>query len=119
MINLSNTLMTSFVARQQEFGVLRSVGLSDKQLSKMLWAESFHYVQVTMAVTLTIGTVAGFALCRTFSRVGLFGEMQYSFPLLPLLTFFTIHVMIAFLFSVLAIRYCKKYSLAEFSKMVM
>lgn len=119
LINLSNTLMTSFVARQQEFGVLRSVGLSDKQLSKMLWAESFHYVQVTMAVTLTIGTVAGFALCRTFSRVGLFGEMQYSFPLLPLLTFFTIHVMIAFLFSVLAIRYCKKYSLAEFSKMVM
>ena len=41
LINLINTLMTNFVSRQQEFGIMRSVGMSDKQLSKMLWAESF------------------------------------------------------------------------------
>ncbi len=118
LINLSNTLMTSFVARQQELGVLRSVGLSDKQLAKMLRAEAFHYVLVTMAVTLIVGTAAGYIFCRIFRQVGVFGEMQYTFPLLPVFVFFAALVAIALGYSVLTIRYCKKFSLAEYCKMV-
>ena len=54
LINLISTLMTNLVSRQLEFGMLRSVGLSNKQLSGMLRAESFGYVLATMAVTLSI-----------------------------------------------------------------
>ncbi len=32
LINLINTFMTTFVSRQQEVGVLRPIGLSNKQL---------------------------------------------------------------------------------------
>lgn len=116
LINLLNTLMTNFVSRQQEFGVMRSVGLSNKQLSKMLWAESFHYVLATMAVTLTIGTVFGFILCQAFSQIGLLGELDYTFPLLPMLIFFASLVVIALGYSVLAIRYCERRTLAEYVK---
>ena len=116
LINLINTLMTNFVSRQQEFGVMRSVGMSDKQLSKMLWAESFHYVLATMAVTLAIGTVLGYVLCRVFSQIGLLGELDYAFPLLPVLIFFAALVVIALGYSVLAIRYCEKRTLAEYVK---
>ena len=114
LINLSNTLMTGFAARQQEFGMLRSIGMSDKQLSKMLWTEAFHYVLVTMAVTLTAGTAAGYLFCRIFRRVGVFGEMQYIFPLLPLLIFFAALAVIALGYSVLAVRYCEKRTLSEY-----
>ena len=48
LVNLINTLMTNLIARQQEFGILQSVGLSDKQLSKMLTMECFCYVAVTL-----------------------------------------------------------------------
>ncbi len=116
LINLINTLMTNFVSRQQEFGIMRSVGMSDKQLSKMLWAESFHYVLATMAVTLAIGTVLGYVLCRVFSQIGLLGELDYAFPLLPVLMFFAALVVIALGYSVLAIRYCEKRTLAEYVK---
>ena len=116
LINLLNTLMTNFVSRQQEFGVLRSVGLSDKQLSKMLWVESFHYVLAAMAVTLTIGTVLGYILCWAFSQIGLLGELDYTFPLLPMLIFFAALVVIALGYSVLAVRYCEKRTLAEYVK---
>ncbi len=116
LINLINTLMTNFVSRQQEFGVMRSVGLSNKQLSKMLWAESFHYVLATMAVTLTIGTVLGYILCQAFSQIGLLGKLDYTFPLLPMLIFFAALVVIALVYSVLAIRYCEKRTLAEYVK---
>lgn len=116
LINLINTLMTNFVSRQQEFGVLRSVGLSNKQLSKMMWAESFHYVLATMAVTLTIGTVFGYILCLAFSQIGLLGKLNYTFPLSPMLFFFAALVVIALGYSVLAIRYCEKRTLAEYVK---
>lgn len=36
LISLINTLMTNIISRQQEFGILQSVGLSSKQFSKML-----------------------------------------------------------------------------------
>ncbi len=116
LINLINTLMTTFVSRQQEFGVLRSIGLSNKQLSKILRAESFCYVLTTMAVTLTLGTVLGYVLCRVFSQVGLLGKLNYTFPLLPLLIFFLALMVVALGYSVLAIRYCKKRTLAEYVK---
>lgn len=109
--------MTNFVSRQQEFGVMRSVGLSNKQLSKMLWAESFHYVLATMAVTLTIGTVLGYVLCRAFSQIGLLGKLDYTFPLLPMFIFFAALVVIALGYSALAIRYSEKRSLSEYTKM--
>lgn len=116
LINLLNTLMTNFVSRQQEFGVMRSVGLSNKQLSKMLWAESFHYVLATMAVTLTIGTVLGYILCQAFSQIGLLGKLDYTFPLLPMLIFFAALVAIALGYSALATRYCERRTLAEYVK---
>ena len=118
LINLINTLMTNFVARQQEFGVLRSIGLSDKQLAEMLRAEAFHYVLVTMIVTLTVGTAVGYIFCRIFSQIGVFGKMQYTFPLLPVFIFFAALVVIALGYSALAICYCKKASLAEYTKLI-
>ena len=54
-----------------------------KDIPFLLWAESFHYVLATIAVTLTIGTALGYVLCRTFSQIGLLGKLNYTFPLLP------------------------------------
>ena len=116
LINLSNTLMTGFVARQQELGMLRSIGLSNKQLAEMLRLEAFHYVLVTMAITLTVGTAAGYIFCRIFNRVGVFGEMQYIFPLLPVLALFAALVVIALGYSLLAVHYCEKKTLSEYVK---
>lgn len=118
LINLINTLMTNLVSRQQEFGVLRSIALSNKQLSEMLRAESFCYVLATMAVTLTVGTVLGYVLCQIFGQVGTLGKLSYTFPLLPMLIFFTALVLIALGYSVLAIRFCGMKSLSEHTKMM-
>lgn len=118
LINFINTLMTNLVSRQQEFGVLRSIGLSNKQLSKLLWAESFYYVLTTVIITLTIGTILGYALCQVFSQVGLLGTLAYTFPLFPMFIFFTFLTLIAFGYSILAIRYCQKKSLVEHTKMI-
>lgn len=113
LINLINTLMTNLVSRQREFGLLQSIGLTNKQLSNMLQAESIYYVLNTMGITLTVGTVLGYLLCWIFTKVGLMGTLTYSFPYLPMLVFLAALTLIATGYSILAIRYCKRKSLVE------
>ncbi len=118
LVNLVNTLMTNFISRQQEYGILRSVGMSGRQLSEMLRAEAFCYVLATVVVTLVIGTILGYVLCRTFSQVGLLGELRYTFPLWPMLIFFAALAVVALGYSILAIWYSGKISLAEYVKRI-
>lgn len=85
LVNLINTLMTNLIARQQEFGILQSVGLSDKQLSKMLTMECFCYVAVTLLITLIVGGLAGFLLVIILGKTEIFGQLVYQFPIWELL----------------------------------
>ena len=113
LISLINTLMTNIISRQQEFGVLQSVGLSSKQFSKMLQTECFYYVSGTAILTLTIGTLAGFVLCKVFNQVGTFGTLTYHFPVLEISIYFVALFLILAAYSLFSVRYCKRHSVIE------
>ena len=105
LISLINTLMTNIISRQQEFGILQSVGLSSKQFSKMLQTECFYYVAGTAILTLTIGTLAGFVLCKVFNQVGTFGTLTYHFPILEISIYFVALFLILAAYSLFSVRY--------------
>ena len=113
LINLANTLITNLLTRQQEFGVFQSVGMSDRQLSKMLSFECLYYVGITLLVTLTLGTVCSLAVCRVFDRIGMFGTLTYHFPVLQVLLFGAALLFVQSIFSVCAVRYTRRLSLVE------
>lgn len=113
LINLANTLITNLLTRQQEFGVFQSVGMSDRQLSKMLSFECLYYVGITLLVTLTLGTVCSLAVCKVFDQIGLFGTLTYHFPVLQVLLFGAALFFVQSVFSVCAIRYTRQLSLVE------
>ena len=113
LVNLINTLMTNLIARQQEFGILQSVGLSDKQLSKMLTMECFCYVAVTLLITLIVGGLAGFLLVIILGKTEIFGQLVYQFPIWELLVFATLLMFVQALYSIYAIRSIRKQSLVE------
>ncbi len=113
LINLANTLVTNLLARQQEFGVFQSVGMSDRQLSNMLSFECLYYVGITLLVTLTLGTVCSLAVCRVFDRIGMFGKLTYHFPALQVLLFGAALLLVQGVFSACAVRYTRRLSLVE------
>lgn len=113
LISLINTLMTNIISRQQEFGILQSVGLSSKQFSKMLQTECFYYVAGTAILTLTIGTLAGFILCKVFNRIGTFGTLTYHFPVLEISIYFAVLFFILAAYSVFSVRYSKRHPVIE------
>lgn len=113
LISLINTLMTNIISRQQEFGILQSVGLSSKQFSKMLQTECFYYVSGTAILTLTIGTLTGFVLCKVFNQVGTFGTLTYHFPVLEISIYFVALFFILAAYSVFSVRYSKRHPVIE------
>ena len=113
LINLANTLITSFLTRQQEFGVFQSVGMSGRQLSRMLSFECLYYVGITLLVSLTLGTVCSLAVCRVFDQIGMFGKLMYHFPVFQVLVFAAALLLVQAVFSVCAVRYTERLSLVE------
>ena len=113
LINLANTLITNLLTRQQEFGVFQSVGMSDRQLSKLLSFECLYYVGITLLVTLTLGTVCSLIVCRAFDQIGLFGTLTYHFPVLQVLLFGGALLLVQGVFSACAVRYTRRLSLVE------
>ena len=59
--------------------MLESIGMSKGQIRKMLLGESLLLVGVTVGVTMTIGTLCGYILCRMLRGIGAV-YMQFRFP---------------------------------------
>ena len=113
LINLINTLMTNLLARQQEFGILQSVGMTGRQLSRMISAECLCYVGVTILMTFTAGGVCGYAAVGLFNQFGLFGKLTYHYPAVPLFIFAGVLLLVYAVFSLTAVRYMQRQSLVD------
>ena len=87
--------------------------MSGKQLSAMLKAECFLYVSGTLFLTLTLGTLAAWILCRVFDQLGTFGKLVFHFPFLPIFIFTALLLVIQVFFSLWAVNYCGKESLVQ------
>lgn len=118
LINLANTLITNLLSRQQELGIFQSVGMSRKQLSKMLSLECLLYAGVALLSTLTLGTICSMIVCKVFDQIGIFGKITYHFPVLEMLLFTAALLLVHGTFSFGATHYSQKLSLVERIKMI-
>ena len=80
IMNLINTILTGIITRQKEFALMRSVGMSQKQLSAMVRYESLITVIIGLLLSLIIGGVIGGILC-SFLKNGLMSYLTYRFPI--------------------------------------
>lgn len=113
VVNLVNTLMTNLLARQQELGILQSVGMTGKQVSRMLIAECLWYVGVTVIISVGIGGILGAVADYMISSFNILGKLSYTFPLIETAAFVLALLAVALVFSVFAVRYSNRLSLVE------
>ena len=79
MLNLLNTLITNILTRDHEFAMLQSVGMTKKQLSRMLRLEGLVLAGGNLLITLTAGTAAGYVMIGILRHFGA-QYMHFSFP---------------------------------------
>lgn len=83
-MNLINSMITSIITRKKELGMLQAIGLTDKQLIKMLNIEAMFYTGTMLLSSLTLGSGLGYIAVYVFRKTGA-SYALYTFPLIPIL----------------------------------
>ncbi len=92
IINFINVMMTGVYSRRKEFALLESVGMSKKQVKKMLVLEGVYYGIITIGLVATIGNGIIYIVSRLTSEA-----VDYAIPVYPLAELF---IMSAFILAV-------------------
>ncbi|EOS63745.1 ABC transporter permease [Oscillibacter sp. 1-3] len=114
VINLINTTLSNQIARKQENSVLRSIGLTQKQLCKMNICEGLCYAFFATLAMLIVGLPVSIFACRKMSIDTFAGNVvPYKFPVLEMGLFILVLFGMELILSVWTIRRQKKQSLIE------
>ena len=83
ILNFINLMMTGIFSRKYEFAVMQSIGVTNKQMRKLITVEGLYYAVMTTALILTVGNVFVYIVTRLMPAVADFAVFKY--PLLPLI----------------------------------
>lgn len=112
LINLLNTLITNILTRDHEFAMLQSVGMTRRQLTKMLRIEGVMLAAGNLVITLTAGTAAGWVLIRVLRYFGA-DYMHFTFPIWFFLAYAVFIILVPVLVTEYMVRQFQKQTLVE------
>lgn len=79
-MNLINTMIISIVTRKKELGMLQAIGLSDRQLTRMLAGEGLVFTAGTLAAALTLGNLLGYLIFLWGKESHFMSVTEYHYP---------------------------------------
>lgn len=85
IMNLINTMITSIYTRKRELGMLQAIGLSEKQMIRMMQLEGIFYTAGTLVISLGIGSLAGYGVFLYAKADGMFHITRFHYPIIPAL----------------------------------
>ncbi len=88
--NYLNMMSESMQNRSKEFAILESVGMTRKQIKKMIVFESLGYAVMSIVISLIIGLPAGYMVFTNFNIY----RIPFVFPVIKTLFLFIVIIMI-------------------------
>lgn len=111
ILNFVNSILTGIVTRQGEFAMLEAIGMTKRQLRKMLILEGLYYAIATIGFSLVFGALFSCTALRVLS--GGMWFMKYHFVIWPMLLVFPVLLVLGALVPAAAFRFFKKESVVE------
>lgn len=84
ILNFVNVAVTGILTRQKELAMLNAIGMSGRQMKKMLIWESTLYIGSAAVLTLTAGNIMGWLICQT-EQIQNQWAFVYHFTVAPIL----------------------------------
>lgn len=107
--NYSNMMAESIHNRSKEFAVLESVGMTRKQIKKMLVFESLGYSIFSIIISLVIGVPASYMVFTNFNRY----QIPFAFPIFKTVFLFMLIIIICVMTSLFVFSRSKKETIIE------
>ena len=111
VLNFINVIITSIISRRQEFATIQSIGMTSKQIKKLLIFEGLYYALITFAVILSLGLPITYFGVKSFA--GQMSFFSYHFTLLPIIICMPVLIIIAAIVPVLGFADIKNTSIVE------
>ena len=82
VLNYANTIASSIQNRKLTFSVMESVGMSRKQINRLLIREGVLYATFSVLITLTIGSAITYVCFQSMNYM----EIPFKVPVIPLIS---------------------------------
>lgn len=82
VINFINVMLTGVFTRRKELAVMESVGMTKKQVRKMLMFEGMYYGIITMILILTAGNAIVYAVAKLAQMTADYAVFNYPWQLM-------------------------------------
>lgn len=96
ILNFINVILTSIITRRREFSVLKSIGMTGKQLNTMLCFEGLIYAAFTLVISAILSFIVNITVIKAFGTGFWFftahNTLLAVFLVAPILIFFSIIV---------------------------
>lgn len=112
-MNMANTIIISIITRKRELGVLQALGMTNRQLNKMLQNEGLIFTAGSIGIALLAGMPLGYALFRYGREHGYFGLDVYHIPYKEIIAMVLIVAIMQIVLSWILSRNVKRESLVE------
>lgn len=113
IMNLINTMLNSVHVRKKELGMMQAIGMSDRQLMKMLQLEGMFYTAGTLLLSIGVGSLAGYPVFLYAKHTGMFNISAYHYPTAAAVIIVVTLLVIQMLLAVCIARSIRKDSLIE------
>ncbi len=112
VLNLINTMITSILTRKKEYGMFQAVGLSDRELRKMLQIEGMYYSLGSSLISIIFGTSLGYLCFKLFKKAEGY-YVEYKLPLGSILVLILVFTVITIIITYLIENKLKKESIID------
>ena len=113
IINLMNLIMTSIVTRRHEFASMQSIGMTTKQLRRMVMTESLSYVLWAGVIGTVVAVVLGVTVVKLLVENGPIWYMTFHLTILPAILLSLIYTVLALIIPMVSLRFLNRQSIVE------
>lgn len=111
VLNFINSILTGIVTRKREFAMMEAIGMTKKQLSRMLMLEGVYYAVGTILCSFVLGCLFSVTVIRALA--GGMWFMKYQFIITPMLLIFPVLLILGAVVPKMAFCFGKKESVVE------
>ena len=103
ILNFVNSILTGIISRQREFAMMQAIGMTRRQLTRLVIVEGLYYALLTIAFSLAAGCFISLTIVKALSQGMWF--MRYEFLITPMLIVFPVLILLGVLVPYLAFRF--------------
>lgn len=113
LINFTNMMITNIITRRHEFATMQSIGMTNRQLRRMMIYEGLYYAGAAGIVGIIFAAMIGLTVLKSVLNSSAMWYFTLHFTLVPALIIALVYLLLAAVIPVIVLRFFNKGTVVE------